>query len=316
MTTIVPRVWALAILLAWSIEVAAQAPSAAGTAASDVAVFPRELVDFKPYSSNPVFQAAGAGQWDVRIRERGWILKEGDEYRLWYTGYDGTREGQKMLGLATSRDGIHWERHPQNPIYRDHWVEDMMVLKHEGVYYMFAEGAQDQAHLLTSPDGVRWRREGPLDVRLNNGDPIPPGPYGTPFAMVKDGVWHLFYERRDAGIWLATSKDRKVWTNVQDEPVLKPGPQGYDKLMIALNQVIQRNGRYYALLHGTGSETLPRLWATGVAVSDDLIHWTKYPGNPLFPVEQDKSSGVWVPDGDRFRLYTMHNEVHLHLPGK
>ncbi len=276
--------------------------------------FPRELVDFVPYDDNPVFEAAGPGHWDVRIRERGWIIKEGDLYRMWYTGYDGTREGLKMLGYATSRDGVRWTRWPDNPIYRDHWVEDMMVLKHGDTYYMFAEGTGDQAHLLTSPDGIRWKREGQLDVRLTTGEPIPAGPYGTPFVMVKDDTWYLFYERRDGGIWLATSRDRKVWTNVQDEPVIKPGPGEYDRLLIALNQVIPYKGRYYALLHGSGMEQRPRLWSTFVAVSDDLIHWTKYDGNPLFPIADDKSSGIWVHDGKAFRLYTMHGQVNLHLP--
>ena len=152
--------------------------------------------------------------------------------------------------------------------------------------------------------------------RRENGERIPAGPYGTPFAMVEDGTWYLFYERGDAGSWLASSRDRKVWTNVQDEPVLKPGPGEYDKLMIALNQVIKYQGRYYALLHGTGSETLPRLWSTSVAVSDDLVHWTKFEGNPLFPIQDDRSSGVWVRDGETFRLYTMHDQVNLYLPRK
>ena len=57
-------------------------------------------------------------------------------------------------------------------------------------------------------------------------------------------------------------------------------------------------------------------WATGVATSTDLIHWEKYPGNPLQPVEENKSSGIVVHDGRQFRFYTMHPEVYLHLPAK
>jgi len=37
-----------------------------------------------------------------------------------------------------------------------------------------------------------------------------------------------------------------------------------------------------------------------------LIHWEKYAGNPLLPTVDNKSSGIVVPDGDKFRLYTMH----------
>jgi hypothetical protein len=277
--------------------------------------FPDELVSFAPYRSNPVFEASGPGHWDARIRERGWILKEGDVWRLWYTGYDGTREGKKMLGLATSSDGLRWTRHASNPLYADHWVEDVQVLRHGDTYYMFAEGAQDRAQLLQSADGVRWKRIGPLDVRLRNGEPIPAGPYGTPTALFEDGRWFLFYERGDRAVWLATSKERRVWTNVQDEPVLRPGPDAYDRDQIALNQVIKHGGSYYAYYHGAAKPPAgePTFWSTAVAVSSDLIHWKKYGKNPLFPVDQNKSSGILVHDGKRFRLYTMHDKVQAHL---
>ena len=277
--------------------------------------FPEELVSFVPYRANPVFEAAGPGHWDARIRERGWILKEGDAWRLWYTGYDGTRDGQKMLGLATSTDGLHWARRPSNPLYKEHWVEDMQVLRQADTYYMFAEGAQDRAQLLQSADGIRWERVGQLDVRLKNGEPIPAGAYGTPTALYEDGRCFLFYERNDRAVWLASSKDMRVWTNVQDEPVLRPGPDTYDRDQIAVNQVIKHDGRYFAYYHGAATPPAgePTFWSTAVAVSSDLIHWKKYAKNPLLPIEQNKSSGILVHDGKRFRLYTMHEKVQAHL---
>jgi hypothetical protein len=276
--------------------------------------FPPELVKFVPYKENPIF-AAAPGQWDAKIRERGWILREAGVYKLWYTGYDGSADGLRMLGYATAADGIRWTRSPHNPLYKAHWVEDMMVVKHGGKYYMFAEGKNDRAHLLVSDDGLAWTRLGVLDIRRKDGRPISPGPFGTPTAWHENGLWHLFYERHDLGIWLATSKDMKVWQNVQDEPVLLPGPSEYDRDLIALNQILKHKGRYYAYYHGcakTGPKA--RLWSTAVATSTDLRHWEKYPGNPLQPVAQNKSSGIVVPDGDAFRLYTMHPAVYLHMP--
>ena len=120
--------------------------------------FPPELTQFVPSERNPIFTAAGPGHWDVKIRERGWILREGNQWKMWYTGYDGTRPGQKMLGYATSSDGIVWQRFPKNPIYSEHWVEDVCVIPHDGLYYMFAEGVEDRAQLLTSRDGITWNR--------------------------------------------------------------------------------------------------------------------------------------------------------------
>jgi len=274
--------------------------------------FPSELVDFVPYAHNPVFAAAGAGDWDARLRERGWILREGQTYRMWYTGYDGQRTGKKMLGYALSTDGLHWTRHPDNPLYSTDWVEDMTVVKHDGVYYMFAEGQDDIAQLLTSPDGLRWTRVGPLDIRLKDGKEIPPGPRGTPAVWIEDGVWHLFYERNDKGVWLATSRDRKVWTNADDQPVLACGPELYDRGAVAMNQIVKHQGKYYGYYHGSDSEQPGRKWSTSVAVSSDLRLWLKYSKNPI--VADNQSSGILVNDGARYRLYTMHDQVRVYFP--
>ena len=275
--------------------------------------FPPELVRFHTYEKNPIFRGAGGQAWDAKIRERGWIIRDGDAWRMWYTGYDGSEKPQMALGYAISQDGLSWTRHPANPIYREHWVEDMMIVKQGDMYYMFAEGLDDQAQLLTSRDGLQWKRHGRLMVRYVNGEPLTPGPYGTPTAWFENGVWNLFYERRDLGVWLARSTDLKVWTNVQDEPVLPLGPDNYDKLMIALNQIIKHDERYYAYYHGSGTLQKPRLWTTNVAVSTDLVHWKKFAGNPLLPERENKSSGIVVQDGKQFRLYTMHPEVNVHF---
>lgn len=276
--------------------------------------FPQELTRFEPYTKNPVFTATVGDGWDARIRERGWILKTDKKWWMWYTGYDGQRDSIKSLGLATSSDGVYWKRHPKNPLTRNLWVEDMMVVQHEGVFHMFAEGRDDQAQRLTSKDGVNWTPAGLLDVRMTDGTPIEAGPYGTPTAYVEQGTWYLFYERRDAGIWLASSRDMKVWKNVQDEPVIFPGPQQFDHDLIACNQIFKYDGRYYASLHGASNDRDPKLWASGLAVSDDLIHWQKYEGNPLRPIAENKSSGLFIHDGTGYRFYTMHDRVDLHLP--
>jgi len=291
--------------------------SSAGALATEP--FPAELVAFRPIEGNPVFVAAGEGHWDAKIRERGWILVNPHAasgqpaWRMWYTGYDGSREGVRRLGLATSHDGIVWQRYAKNPLLSDLWVEDMMIVPDEdGTLWMFAEGRNDQSQLLTSRDGIDWKRLGSLDVRMADGKPIAAGPYGTPAAWRENGEWFLFYERNDAGVWLAKSRDMKVWRNVQDEPVLRPGPDEYDRDLVAFNQIVKHQGRYYAYYHGSKAGT--KLWATAIACSDDLIHWTKYDHNPLMPVGENKSSGILIHDGQQYRLYTMHDRVQLHLP--
>ena len=91
------------------------------------------------------------------------------------------------LGYATSSDGITWARYSENPIYDLGWVEDMSVIKSDGTYYMFAEGKDDVAHLLTSTDRIHWKEQGALDVRMTNGQPISKGAYGTPAIWKEKG---------------------------------------------------------------------------------------------------------------------------------
>ena len=275
--------------------------------------FPSALVDFVPSEGNPVFTAADPGSWDSGIRERGWILRDETGYRMWYTGFDGDggEDDLLRLGYATSPDGLAWTRHDGNPLVDDLWIEDMMVVRHEGRYLMFAEGVGDRAHWLESADGLSWTPHGRLDVRTTDGEPLSDGPYGTPTVWVEGDTWYFFYERNDAGIWLATSKDRTTWTNVQDEPVIAAGPEAYDRHAVALNQIVKHQGRYYAYYHASAHQPW-RDWTTNVAVSDDLIDWKKYPGNPI--LEENKSSGILVHDGQKYRLYTMHDRVDVHFP--
>ncbi len=274
--------------------------------------FPLEMTQFAPVGENPVFMGTGEETWDKKIRERGFILFEEGFYKMWYTGYNPGLSEQKFLGYATSADGIHWERFPENPVFREKWTEDVFVFKSEAVYFMVAEGENDVAHLMKSGDGIHWQELGDLTLLTTTGDTIP-GPYGTPVVWIEEGEWYLFYERSDLGIWLAQSDDKLTWVNVRDEPVLPLGPEQYDRAAVAANQVVKYNGRYYIYYHAnSGADPQhpesPETWTSNVAMSADLIHWKKYPGNPI--VKGDYSSPILVFDGEKPALYTMHPEVY------
>lgn len=273
-------------------------------------LFPKVLTNFVPYQANPLFTGDDSTKWDHQLRERGFILREKGTYHLWYTGYS-KKDPTKFLGYASSKDGIQWDRYQGNPIVYNNWVEDVFVIKSKGTFYLFAEGQGDTAHMLTSTDRIHWQEKGNLDIRNTNGSPISKGSFGTPTVYIKNGIWYLFYERDDRGIWLATSKDVKTWTNVQDTPVIKMGPDKYDQFAVAMNQVIKYKGMYYGYYHASAYKDWHE-WSTNIAVSSDLIHWTKYNNNPI--IKNNQSSGIVVKDHKQFRLYTMHRRVNLFLP--
>ncbi len=277
--------------------------------------FPSELVDFGPASGSPLFAGGGEGAWDRDLRERGWIARDGGRWHLWYTGSNSDRDDVRRLGYATSADGLNWNRSDRNPLVANAWIEDMCIVKRCGRYHMFAEGIGDIAHALTSVDRIHWQQQGPLDIRLTTGATIPEGPRGTPTVWHEKGIWYLFYERRDRGVWLATSRDAQIFTNFSDEPVLACGPDLYDRHAIAVDQIIKHCGRYYAYYHASALEDWGQ-WSTCIATSRDLLHWEKYGGNPVVPVDPNHpkcSSAMLVDDGMHHRLYTTHPDVRVRL---
>ena len=282
-------------------------------------VVPRELVAFGPPSAEPLFAGGGADAWDRDLRERGWILRHRGCWHLWYTGSNPDRDPVRRLGHATSGDGLNWTRFA-GPLLPGRWVEDVCVARVGGpdgsgaeTFRMVAEGEHDIAHLLASRDLLSWRPCGSLDIRLASGVAIPDGPRGTPTLWCDRGLWHLYYERRDEGVWLATSRDCRTFTNVSDEPVLGCGPDVYDRHGIAIDQIVRFDGRWYAYYHAS-PDPARQTWQTCLAASDDLIRWEKWAGNPVMPVDPahpKRSSATLIHDGERLRLYTTHPDVRV-----
>ncbi|MDP1560394.1 MAG: PmoA family protein [Pirellulaceae bacterium] len=286
--------------------------------------FPATLAEVlqqrRPLSEGPVFRGA-PGCWDAAIRERGWVLFDQGQYKLWYTGYDGQRTSIKRLGLATSADGLLWERSSSEPLIGDQWIEDMTIVRHRGSYWMFAEGPNDIAQGYCSADGLRWQHLGALDIREMDGQPISSGPRGTPAVVIHNDDWYLFYERRDAAIWLAKARASKaqndspptlpVWQNVQDEPVMGLSDREYDQTMIALNQVVPVSTGYLAMFHSSSDAEAPRRWVCSAAYSPDMRHWVKL-DQPLTTLEQNQSSGLLVESPAGWRFYTTHGQVSVY----
>lgn len=135
------------------------------------------------HPANPVLTAGAKGEWDDGGIERAAVirLKAGD-WRMWYAN---TGPKQRHIGLATSRDGVTWTKHPGNPVltsdepWEGGYMSPSSVLHVNGQFYLyywgpghvFADpktGIVPPPHmkyiaLATSPDGIRWTRQGNVD---------------------------------------------------------------------------------------------------------------------------------------------------------
>ena len=126
-----------------------------------------------------------AGSWESLKVGRPAVLYEDGVYKMWYDGQDGKA---RHVGLATSTDGIHFTKHPSNPLVLNAGAID--VDKIGGVYVMLMEG-QDGTYWATSVDGICWVGRG----KLFNRSGASYDAYGqvTPFLEVSGGklraVW-------------------------------------------------------------------------------------------------------------------------------
>jgi predicted GH43/DUF377 family glycosyl hydrolase len=149
------------------------------------------------------------------------------QYRMWYSA--GEQYEPDAIGYATSPDGLHWNKHRDNPIFKSdpahaweqHKVTACQVVPFDGWFYMFYIGFRDVNHaqigLARSHDGIgNWQR-------LASNPIITPTPDGwdadacyKPWALYdsQSNRWLLWYNGRRGSveqIGLAEHVGRELW---------------------------------------------------------------------------------------------------------
>jgi uncharacterized repeat protein (TIGR01451 family) len=275
------------------------------------------ICDLTKHAGNPVLATGASGSWDDEAAWGPVVLKEGNSYKMWYTGSDGANPSK--IGLATSTDGINWTKSSANPVlspdasWDESGVRAGAVIFDDGLYkmwYTMVTGTRTQIGYATSPDGITWNKYGP------NGFALSVGAYGSwedegvsdPIVIKEGGAYHLWYTGNDGAtlrIGHATSYGI-VWTKDPANPVLDLGsPGAWDWLHVYGPSVVKVGAEYKLWYSG---ETLPAAWQTGYATSSDGSTWTR--GKMLIP---EGASGAFdaasadypsvMVDGDKYKVW-------------
>lgn len=115
----------------------------------------------------PVLDSGPYGSWDDLAVYPGAVIKNGSTYMLYYNG-DTTSYGRLSMGLATSTDGINWEKHSSPVLMGDSISEYHLatesVLIVNGKFYLYY-GASPvnnydafSINLAISSDGINWQK--------------------------------------------------------------------------------------------------------------------------------------------------------------
>ena len=194
------------------------------------------LGPFTPYDGNPILRPQGDGWESTSVYNPAAVVRDGRVVLL-YRAH--AADIVSHVGLATSDDGIHFERRgepvlsPTEP-YERFGCEDPRVTEVGGTYYLTYTG-WDRTHaqlcLATSTDLVAWEKHGPLFPGLITFEPraeVIPTPWSKAGAIVGTrvgGRWLMYFG--EGSVYHAWSDDLLHWTPCpNEEPVMLPTPPG------------------------------------------------------------------------------------------
>lgn len=106
--------------------------------------------DSPQLESDPVLQPAEKGSWDGSWAHQPRVIKTDENWVMFYRGTQDANGGKMALGLATSEDGIHWNKFAGNPIFLPNeiskstqfWFDSVLFVNN--TYFIFIEGDVSQ----------------------------------------------------------------------------------------------------------------------------------------------------------------------------
>ena len=184
-----------------------------------------------PWTSDdePVLQLGSSGEWDEQQVLAPHVIQTNDGYVIYYSGSN--KAGKQQIGMATSSDGIQWEKYndpattetpysESDPVFQPgessswdaNWVHQPRVLQTPQGWVMFYRGTKDISGntmalgVATSDDGIHWNRSALNPVFVPHDIP------GASFfwfhnAVFVNDIYYIFIEgdiSQTTQIYLAT----------------------------------------------------------------------------------------------------------------
>ena len=214
--------------------------------------------------NKPILENGKRGSWDSDFLAHGFFFKDNDRY---FMLYDGSRKGRWLeeIGLAESRDLIHWEKYKNNPIFkvgRNSWekrhVSRCCVYKEKGIYYLFYAGHDGKRERIGLVRGKsiykleRFLRKPVLDVGEKgewDGRSI-----SDPRVIKHKGKYLMFYSGIDAKgmerVGLSESKDLINWSKFAKNPILDVSQSSWDKVSATRADIKRIDNSFYIFYSG------------------------------------------------------------------
>lgn len=209
----------------------------------------RDNNSIKKYSSDDgvkwengitVLTGSHKNEWE-KIVNRASVLKKDHIWYMWYTGQN---ENQSMVGLATSKDGIHFERYEGNPVFIPSETYELQSVmnpcvmwdENEKIFKMwYSAGEKYEPDVLcyaTSEDGIHWTKYKDNPIFQKSSNEYDKAKVGGCDVIKQSDTYMMFYigyqNIDNARICVAESFDGIHWNRKPNNPIIAPSKNSWD----------------------------------------------------------------------------------------
>jgi predicted GH43/DUF377 family glycosyl hydrolase len=262
----------------------------------------------------PVLVGSGQpGAFDRNSVDCPFVFQHNGRFYMMYVGFDGIGY---QTGLATGKDLLHWEplhvilRRNESPgwdsnsiagtwILKEHRMEAPPVLKKWNGRYWLVYHAYPYAGYEEGPGkiGLAWTEDEDLLEWHRLPDPVLTPEEGAPWEqgglykgclIEHEGRFYLFYNAKNTNtrwteqIGVAFSDNLRM-QRYEHNPVLRVSPGRWDSGFVSDPCVLKHAGRWVMFYFGYDYQRAQE----GIAISNDLIEWDKYP-EPIIRVGENE----------------------------
>ncbi|RMG28996.1 MAG: T9SS C-terminal target domain-containing protein [Methanobacteriota archaeon] len=182
----------------------------------------------------PVLEVGSAGEWDYAFVNPNCVFYDGNQYVMYYSGGgDFLTVEPRMLGMATSPDGINWTK------YDDPTTTDPPYAESDPVIHIGPPGSYDA--------GVAWEAK----------------------VLPTANGWEMFYSsfpdsaNAYGSICYATSNDGIHWVKSPNNPIYEPS-QPWEQYVVLSPSIIMIDNTYFMYYTGQPGVTTAQIGlATG-----------------------------------------------------
>ncbi|MFZ1517643.1 MAG: hypothetical protein WAU11_02650 [Ignavibacteriaceae bacterium] len=175
--------------------------------------------------SNPILFPGNYGTWDSWAVHPGAVFKDNDGYyKMYYCGYSDQYD-QWHIGLATSIDGINWEKYPQPILYGtsgwEYQIGSSSIIKKDGVYYLYYYGRTLPTYAIavaTSTDGINFTKYSGNPILTNQQSWELNGVLYPSVIEENTQLKMVYMNSNGSGFGIATSSDGFNWTKANNNP--------------------------------------------------------------------------------------------------